>query len=148
MTINDLERALERYGGDLGRWPEALRGDAARLIATDAKAARIAALAARLDGLLAEAVTPLPVDAAFIGRVVAEAGAHHGHAVSHEAPLRPTPRFAAFAGAAMVVFLAAGYVAGLILPSSDSEDIFAGLMFGNSRTVTDTDTAGDAGSAL
>lgn len=147
MKINDLEQALERYGGDLRRWPEALRGDAARLIATDADAARIAATATRLDGLLEETVAPLPIDAAFIGRILGEAGARHGH-VAHETPLRPTPRFAAFAGAAMVVFLAAGYVAGLILPSTDSDDLYAGLMFGNSLTVTDTDTTSDTGNAL
>jgi len=147
MTINDLEQALERYGGDLRRWPEALRVDAARLIATDADAARIAATAERLDGLLAEAVAPLPVDAAFIGRIVGQAGTGHGH-LAREAPLRPTPRFAAFAGAAMVVFLAAGYVAGLILPSTDSDDLYAGLMFGNSQTVTDTNTTSDTGNAL
>lgn len=138
MTIDDLERAVERYGGDRARWPANLRAEAERLIATDAKAARIAMTAARLDGLLAEAVTPIPPDAAFIGRIVADAGSRHP--APHERPLRPTPRLAAFAGAAMVVFLAAGYVAGLILPASDNEDIYAGFVFGNSLTATDTDT--------
>ena len=39
--------------------------------------------------------------------------------------------FAAWAGAAMIAFLSAGYVAGVMLPASEGEDTFAGLMFGS-----------------
>lgn len=146
MRNDDLEQALDRYGGDLSRWPAALRAEAERLIAANAGAARMAAAAARLDSLLADVAAPRPVDAALLGRIMAEAGG--GPHAAHEATLRPTPRFAAFAGAAMVAFLAAGYVAGLMLPATDNEDVFAGLMFGNSRTVTDVDAAADAGGTL
>lgn len=147
MNTSELDRGLERFGGNLARWPAALRAEAERLIGSDPEAARLAAAANRLDALLAETVEPRPVDAALLGRIMAEAG---GRAVvNHDPALRPTPRFAAFAGAAMVAFLAAGYVAGLILPATDNEDVYAGLMFGNSRTVTDTDAAAtDSGGTL
>jgi hypothetical protein len=133
----DLEQALDRHGGNLGRWPATLRADAEVLIARDPKAARLAAHAARLDGILLEAIQPLAVDAALIGRVIA--GIDNG--ARHDTVLRPTPRLAAWAGAAMIAFLSAGYVAGLLLPASQGEDTLAGLMFGSSATATDTDSA-------
>lgn len=138
MRIEDLETALDRYGGDLGRWPAALRAEADALIAANAKAARMAAMAARLDGILADIITPVPVDAAFAGRIVATVNSG-GHP-QHDVALRPTPRLAAWAGAAVAVFLAAGYVGGLLLPASVGEDALAGLMFGNSTTAELSDT--------
>ena len=143
MRIDQFEQALDRYGGALTHWPEPQRSEAMALVASDAKAARLAANAARLDGLLAETMQPLPVDAALIGRIVSGigAGAHR------DAPFRPTPRFAAWAGVLMIAFLSAGYVAGVLLPDTQGDDALAGLMFGNSRTATDTDT-GDTGSLL
>lgn len=144
MRMNDFERALDRYGGDLALWPDAPRAEAEALIARDAKAARLLAHAARLDGLLAEAMQPAPVDAALIGRVLAGIG--NGNGAHHDAVLRPTPRLAAWAGAAMIAFLTAGYVAGLMLPASQGEDTFAGLMFGSGWT-TDSEAA-DSGSLL
>jgi hypothetical protein len=142
MTIDEFGKALDRYGGDLDRWPQALRAGAEALTARDADAAEILARAARLDGLLSEAVQPRPVDAALIGRIVAgiDNGAHH------EPVLRPTPRLAAWAGAATIAFLSTGYAAGLMVPASQAEDTLAGLMFGSGWT-TDSDTA-DAGSLL
>jgi hypothetical protein len=141
MRIDELEKALDRYGGDLGRWPAPLRAEAAALIAGDPKAAKLAAAAARLDALLAEATLPVAVDSALMGRIVA--GIDNG--VHHEAPLRPTPKLAAWAGAAMIAFLTAGYAVGLALPVSQGEDALAGLMFGNSQA---SDTATDTGSVL
>ena len=141
MKIEQLQQALDRYGGNLGRWPEPLRAEAGALIAGNPEAARLAAAAARLDGLLAEATRPIAVDAALIGRIVA--GVSDG--VHHELLLRPTPRLAAWAGAAMIAFLTAGYAVGLALPASQGEDALAGLMFGNSQA---SDTASDTGSVL
>ena len=134
MRIEQLEEALDRYGGDLARFPASLRAEAETLIATDASAARIAAVAARLDGALYDAVRPIPMDAAIVGRIVASIG----DGGSHDVVIRPTRRFAAIAGAAMVAFLATGYAVGLALPASQGEDAFAGLMFGNSATTTET----------
>lgn len=142
MTMNELEQALDRYGGDLGRWPAALRDDAEALIARDAKAAELASRAARVDGLLGEAIRPMPVDAALLGRIIAGIDNGAGRAVA----LRPTPRLAAWAGAAVIAFLTAGYAVGIALPASQGEDTFAGLMFGSEWT-TESDTA-DAGSFL
>ena len=142
MTIDQLERALDGYGGDLSRWPEAVRAEADALIAREPRAAKMAEHAARLHEILSETMKPLPVDAALIGRIIA--GIDNGR---HSAGgLRPTPRLAIWAGAAMIAFLAAGYVAGVLLPASDGEDAFASLMFGGAW-VSDTDTA-DTGSLL
>ena len=142
MTIDQLEQAIDRYGGDRSRWPEAVRAAAEALIGQEPLAAKMAEHAARLDEVLSEAMRPLPVDAALIGRIVA--GIDNGH--HHGGGLRPTPRLAAWAGVAMIAFLSAGYVAGVLLPASDGEDAFASLMFGGAW-VSDTDTA-DTGSLL
>jgi len=142
MMKEQLEEGLDRYGGDLTRWPAALRAEAEALTARDAGAARLVAAAARLDDTLAEAMRPMPVDAALIGRIVA----HIGDGFHHDVAVRPTGRLVAWAGAAMVAFLVTGYAAGVALPASQGEDAFAGLMFGNSASSTATDT--DSGSVL
>lgn len=142
MTMDELGKALDRYGGDLRLWPDVLRAEAEASAARDAEAAALLAEAARLDDLLAEAVQPMPVDAALIGRIVASAG----DGVHREIALQPTPRLAAWAGVAMLAFLSAGYAAGLMVPASEGEDTFAGLMFGSGWT-TESDTT-DAGSLL
>ncbi len=134
MTIEELTHAIDRYGGDPGRWPAALRTAAEALIACDEDAARMVADARRLDAALAEAVAPLSVDAALIGRIVAGIGSR-----THADPaLRPTPRLAAWVGVAMIAFLSSGYAIGLALPTTDGEDTFAGLMFGGDLTADDT----------
>lgn len=38
MTLSDFEDGLDRYGGALHRWPPAERAEAARMIASDARA--------------------------------------------------------------------------------------------------------------
>ena len=136
MRIDQLEEALDRYGGDLSRWPAALRAEAEALIASDAKAAKLVVAAARLDGVLAESVQPMAVDAALLGRIVAGIG-ESGH---RDAAVRPTGRLAAWAGAAMVAFLVTGYAVGVALPANQGEDAFAGIMFGNSTSATTSDS--------
>jgi hypothetical protein len=106
------------------------------LIAANPLASREASAAARLDALLAESVHPLPVDAGFLGRVIAATGG----SPRHERAIRATPRLAAWAGAAMIALLVAGYAAGMAVPQNDGEDAFAGLMFGNPSFASDTDT--------
>lgn len=136
MRIEDLEQAIDRHGGDLGRWPGDMRAAAEALISRDGKAARLVADARRLDTLLSEAMEPVPVDSALIGRIVSGLAttAHDSTAI------RPTPRLAAWVGAAMIAFLSSGYAAGMALPTSDGEDTLAGLMFGGDLTA-DTDSA-------
>lgn len=142
MRIEQLQAALDRYGGDLARWPAAERREAETLMARDTQAAATVAAAQRLDGMLAEAMTPMAVDSALIGRIVAGLG----HRAAPERSVRATPRLIAWAGAAMVVFLVTGYAAGLALPISQGEDAFAGLMFGNSDTGDSA--SADTGSVL
>ena len=130
MRTKDLEVALDRYGGDLTRWPAKLAGEAEALIAGDADAARMAAAARALDATLDEAMQPLPVDAAFLGRITA----HVGETPQHEVAVRATPRFAAWAGAAMVAFLVTGYAVGATLPdgyTQDDDAPLAGLLIGS-----------------
>jgi hypothetical protein len=135
MRIDQLQEALDRYGGDLGRWPTSVKIEAEALLARDPEAARTAAAAVRLDALLAEAVEPLPVDASFIGRIIADAGS----GARHDVALHPTPRLAAWAGAATVALLVTGYAVGLAMPQSQGEDVFAGLVFGDS-SASDVDS--------
>ena len=118
MRIEQLQDALDRYGGDRARWPAPVRAEAEALIASDPRAAALIAVAQRIDGAVAEAMRPMAADAAFIGRIVAGMGdgAHHGVSV------RPTPRLFAWAGAAVVAFLVTGYAVGLALPASQGED--------------------------
>lgn len=142
MRIEQLEQAIDRYGGDFTRWPDNLRTDAKALIARDTDAAKIVDDAARLEASLVDALTPEPIDAALIGRIIAEIDS----GARATGSLRPTPRLAAWAGAAMIAFLSAGYVAGVMLPASEGEDTFASLMFG-SALLSDTETS-DAGSLL
>jgi hypothetical protein len=139
--MEQLEQALDRYGGDLTRWPATLLAEAQTLTASDPRATKLIAAAAKLDGALAEAMRPMPVDAALIGRIVSGIGAV-GH---HDVTIRPTRRLIAWAGAATVAFLVTGYVVGIALPASQGEDAFAGLMFGNTGT---TATDSDSGSVL
>ena len=141
MRIEQLERALDRYGGDFTRWPAALRAEAEALTVSDAKAAKLISTSLKLDGALAEAMRPMPVDAALIGRIVSGISAVGYHDVA----VKPTRRLIAWAGAATVAFLVTGYAAGIALPASQGEDAIAGLMFGNSGT---TATDSDSGSVL
>ncbi len=138
MNVEQLEETLSRYGSNLARWPADERAAAEVLIASDAGAAKIHADAVRLDALLGEAVQPVALNSAAIGQIMA--GIESGR---HELALRPTGRLFAWAGAAMTLFLVAGFAAGLAIPSSQGDDTLAGLMFGSSPVVT-----ADAGSIL
>ena len=137
MTMNEFEHALDRYGGDLKRWPETERSAAEALIATDAGAARLLAQEGRVDTVLRKLAQETPADAAMVGRMVALIEKNGRHA---ERPLRPTRRLAALAGAAMAASLVIGFVAGVAVPASDGEDTLAGLMFGaSSASVSDSE---------
>ena len=70
MTRQELEDALDRHGADLQRWPEALRQEAAALIARDPSAARLFARAERVEALVRDAAEPIPIDSALVGRIV------------------------------------------------------------------------------
>ncbi len=134
MKIGELEQGLDRYGSDFKRWPPKLRADAEALIASDRTAAAIVSVAARLDAALASAMQPMPLDAAFMGRIAASLG----HGVTHDMAVRPTSRLLAWAGAAMVAFLITGYAVGMLLPVSQDEDAIAGLIFGDGIVATDS----------
>ncbi len=134
MNLERFEEMLSRLGGNLTRWPAAERAEAEALIKAEPQAARLQAEAARLDDLLAAAVTPVAMDAAQMGRIMAGIE-HHKH---RDLTLQPTRRLFAWASAAMVVFLVAGFAAGEVLPSSQGEDTLAGLMFGSSATTSDS----------
>jgi hypothetical protein len=134
MNINDFESGLDRYGGDLSRWPQSLRADAEAFVAGNPAAAALARVAGRLERALASAVAPLALDAAFVGGIIGNVG----HAAGH-GEVRPTRRLVAWAGAAMVAFLVTGYAIGLALPATtttQSDDAIASLLFGDSSSST------------
>ncbi|HEY5082126.1 MAG TPA: hypothetical protein VII91_09465 [Bauldia sp.] len=145
MKIKELEQAVDRFGGALGRWPTTLRAEAEALIANDRTAAAIFDVAARLDGALARAMEPMALDAALMGRIVA--GLDNG--LHHQVAVRPTRRLVAWAGAAMVAFLVTGYAVGLALPTTQDDDTIATVIFGDSAASVDGNTAtSDSGSLL
>ncbi len=127
MNREAFEDALARYGADFARWPAPLADQGRALVARDREAAAALAQTARLDSLLAATVRPASVDAAMIGRILSGvAGSRH-----HETAVRPTGRLFAWAGAAMAIFLVAGFVIGMAVPSvTADEDGLGTLMFG------------------
>ena len=135
MNHDQLQAALDRYGGDLDKWPAADRDSAKALAAADTAAERMLAAAARLDALMAEVARPAPVDAALIGRIVAGIG----NGRHREVTVRPTARLMAWSGAAMALFLFAGFAIGLAVPADQGEDTLAGLMFGGSAIIAGED---------
>jgi predicted phage tail protein len=128
MRLEEFEAALATYGSHLARWPQTTAEAAGALLARDAGARRLLSEAETLDRLLAATVAPQPVDAALIGRIVSGIDGH----LHHQETVRPTGRLAAWAGVAMAVFLVAGFVIGLAVPSGvgDDDEALAGLMFG------------------
>jgi len=146
MTIDELEQGLDRYGGDLGRWPADLRAGAEALVSENRTAAELIRVAARLDRALARAVEPLALDSAFVGSIAARID----HAKPRDEAVRPTPRFVAWAGAAMAAFLVTGYAIGLALPTTatQSDDAVVSLVFGDTGTTVDPGTADGLGGLL
>src|SRR5579862_4791064 len=124
MTIDEFEQGLDRYGGDLTRWPADLRARAEALIRANRTAAELARVAARLDRALAHAVEPLVLDAAFVGGIAAGLGSDQ----ARDEVIRPTPRLVAWASMAAVMFLVTGYAIGSALPATtatQSDDALA-----------------------
>jgi len=147
MTIDELEQGLDRYGGDLGRWPGHLRAGAEALVSENRTAAELVRVAARLDRALARAVEPVTLDSAFVGSMVAGVGS----AKPRDEVVRPTPRLAAWAGVAMAAFLVTGYAIGLALPATtttQSDDVLASIIFGDTSATVDTGTAEGLGGLL
>jgi len=139
MNLERFEETLSRLGGDLRRWPAPERGEAEVLIAAEPRAAKLQAQAAELDALLGAAVAPATMDAAAIGRIMAGIGQGR----RHDLTLQPTRRLFAWASAAMVALLVAGFAAGVAMPTSQGEDTLAGLVFGSNVS-----TSADSGSVL
>ncbi len=135
MTMDERQLSRDRYGSDFQRWPAAERAEAEAIFAQNPHAATLLATARRVDRAVATAMTPMPLDSAFVGRIVA----HVGERAHHDVAVRPTPRLFAWAGAAVVAFLVTGFAAGLALPATPGEDAFAGLMFGSPTESTTTD---------
>ncbi len=139
MNLERFEETLGRLGGNLTRWPAAERAEAEALIAAEPQAAKLHAEVTRLDTLIGAAAAPVAMDAAAMGRIMAGIDRHR----HRDLTLQPTRRLFAWASAAMVVFLVAGFAAGVAIPANQGEDTLAGLMFGSSATSTS-----DQGSVL
>jgi hypothetical protein len=128
MTREQFNAALDRLGGDLSRWPPALRREAEILIAEDSAAAAELDRARRLEGLIMEATAAETVDAALIGRIVSHNRARHDGVV-----VRPTRRLIGWASAAMVATLAIGFVVGAAVPADQGDGTIAALLFSGSE---------------
>ena len=138
MSREEFEDALAAYGADFGRWPPEIAERGRALATEDAGAGRALAEAQQLDRLLAAAVEPASIDAAMVGRIMSGISSRY----AKETTVRPTGRLLAWAGAAMAVFLVAGFVLGTALPATNDDDnALAALMFG-SATGTSVDSGG------
>jgi hypothetical protein len=74
MTVADLTRLLDIYGGERTRWPAEARAAAALLVGSDAQARRLLAETQALDRILERAPVPgASVEAALTERIVAAA---------------------------------------------------------------------------
>lgn len=124
MTRDQFRAELDRYGGDLTRWPPVLRQGADMLVAADTDAAAELETARRLNALLAEATVPSQANAALIGRIVS-----HSRAKRDQTTLRPTRRLAGLASAAMLATLMIGFIAGVVAPVDQDTDTIAALLF-------------------
>lgn len=127
MNLERFEETVSRLGGNLTRWPAAERAEALALIAADPEAAKLHREAIALDALVGRTMAPVAMDAAAVGRIMA--GIDHSR--HRDVTLQPTRRLFAWASAAMMVFLVAGFAAGVALPTtSDDDTTLAGLVFG------------------
>jgi len=134
MNLERFEETLSRLGGNLSQWPEGERNEAQALIAAEPAAATLHRRTAALDALIGAAVAPVAMDAAAVGRIIS--GIDHSR--HRDLTLRPSRRLFALASAAMMMFLVAGFAAGLALPSSDDDSTLAGLVFGGSIGTNST----------
>lgn len=134
MTREEFLAALDRYGGDLQTWPSPLHREAAAVVAQDAEAAAALDRQRRLDGLIAEALTPEPVDAALMGRILARRSRAEGET------FQPTRRAIGWVAGALAATLVIGFVTGTLVPPDDGGELYAALIFGGS----DLGAAGEA----
>lgn len=118
MTLDELATALDRHGGDLARWPAEARQRAEALLAGNGDAVRAVSVAGTVQAALARAAAPRPVDAAFVGRVLARVNG----AQRRQRELAFTPRFAAAGATGLVLCLAVGMALGLVMPAPVSAD--------------------------
>lgn len=106
MTKEEFQQLAQAYGGEVARWPAALREEAALFAASEAGFAQaVLACEARLDAALDE-LPRAPASAELFGRIVASAP-----------PLRRRPRWRwwlapAGLGAALASVAAAGVIIG------------------------------------
>ena len=103
MDLQRFTALCEAYGGDMARWPEAERADAASLAAREPAAAGLLVAGRALDQILDES-RPVPASAALRERILAAA----------PAPRRERP-LAWIMKAGLGAGLAAAGVAGLLV---------------------------------
>jgi hypothetical protein len=139
MTLEEFRRLADTWGGDIARWPEPLRGEAATL-AHDPAAAEILAKARRLDRLAtgsAPAVTERRAAAAMAAvamRLAAERQQETARQLLPAGLLRWLAPTAALAGAA-----AFGIALGMVypaLPPNAAAGLMLNALFDDSIAIT------------
>jgi hypothetical protein len=73
MTRDELERELDRRGGDLAAWPRPLANAARAVALSDPEAARLVREAAAFDRLARAALAPPPLPLGYATRIAARA---------------------------------------------------------------------------
>lgn len=142
MSREAFADLLDRFGPEAANWPAAAVAPAEALVAADAGARADLDAARTVARVLARAALPVPVDSAFVGRVMAQV--REGRAAAKPAALRLTPRFA-FAGmTGLAMCLAVGLAIGILAPAPAAAD-YSGELAVLVLGVDDADAAaGDA----
>ena len=123
LSLAAFRDLLDRHGAAIARWPSDVRPAAEALLAADPVAARLFDETRRLERLVADATAAPPLDAAFVGRVMARI---EGHVGARETAFRFTRRLAFASATALTLCLVAGVAVGLVapvLPADDGTDI-------------------------
>ncbi|WP_394694201.1 hypothetical protein [Hyphobacterium sp.] len=126
MDMKEFESLAESWGGDIARWPEAVRPAAAALLEAEPSAAACLREAAQLDAILAEEM-PVPASDLLERRIM--------RAFPKPAFDADWRRPAVAAAAALVIGLMGGFAGGTLVPAQQDDtisleyaDAFDGLM--------------------
>jgi anti-sigma factor RsiW len=131
LSLAAFRDLLDRQGAATARWPTDVRPAAEALIAADPVAARLFDETRRMERLVAAVAEPLPLEAAFVGRVM---GRIEGHVGARETAFRFTRRLAFASATALTLCLVAGVAVGLVapvLPPEDGTDIAVFVLGGS-----------------
>jgi len=125
LTLSQLDDLLDRFGGDMARWPDGAEAAVQPLLAESAQARKSLAAAQRLDASLAQAMVPEELSSAQIGAMISGLSRRRAASAPVLYFLRPQMAFAAAFGVAVMFGLGA-WTGSAVTPQPDEVEL-AGL---------------------